>query len=76
MLPPIFYAPIFYQLPKKPFFLTSQFIPSNTILNPFYKTKFSSLFFFFLLILPFLSSIFLSKFFFLALRTSLHLGLF
>ncbi|WP_041200406.1 hypothetical protein [Chlamydia trachomatis] len=66
MLPPIFYAPIFYQLPKKPFFLTSQFIPSHTILNPFYKTKFP----------PFLSSIFLSKFFFLALRTSLHLGLF
>ncbi|AAX51029.1 hypothetical protein FTN73_00760 [Chlamydia trachomatis] len=76
MLSPIFYAPIFYQLPKKPFFLTSQFIPSHTILNTFYKTKFSSLFFFFLLILPFLSSIFLSKFFFLALQTSLHLGLF
>ncbi|WP_414038904.1 hypothetical protein AB8871_04515 [Chlamydia trachomatis] len=49
MLSPIFYAPIFYQLPKKPFFLTSQFIPSHTILNTFYKTKFSSLFFFFLL---------------------------
>ncbi|WP_414039090.1 hypothetical protein [Chlamydia trachomatis] len=51
MLSPIFYAPIFYQLPKKPFFLTSQFIPSHTILNTFYKTKFSSLFFFFLLFL-------------------------